>query len=421
MKMATCESDDQRNSALTGGEKRSGDMGIEEFELNQTMMATRTFQEDGNQYDVDHHHTPRQLFPEPKPSLRQRLQLFLINHNLSSAALVYTALFFISMVGHELALEAATKDFSQLESLAYAVTLFQFGFCVLLPVLWTRGKALKKFPSQPTDFGPYIILSIVVTGATGLATQAVAYVSYPTKVVFKSAKLIPTMMVATVIQRKVYGIRDYLGATLLSIGAAGYTYGSHNEPKQENNWIGILLLTLSVFCDALVPNLQKILMAPIETKTTQGLPFLREPFGKDGEAIKSGVSASELMTNVNAIGFAGVLSYMMVTGHLAATMAAAIQHPKLLIDLVLVGLGLSTAVLNYTNLIQSSGSVIAVAVATLRKVATVILSYVVFPKPLLGIHVISLFFVLSGIVLSSSKTYERRTLNRERGVTGGRL
>jgi drug/metabolite transporter (DMT)-like permease len=39
-------------------------------------------------------------------------------------------------------------------------------------------------------------------------------------------------------------------------------------------------------------------------------------------------------------------------------------------------------VLCYTSLIQETGPVVAVTVSTIRKVVTIVLSYVVFPKPL---------------------------------------
>ena len=76
-----------------------------------------------------------------------------------------------------------------------------------------------------------------------------------------------------------------------------------------------------------------------------------------------------------------------------------IQNPNLLFHLIVMGLGLAVAVWSYTNLIRMKGSVVAVSVATLRKVFTVILSYVFFPKPVLITHVISGFVVLSGILI----------------------
>ena len=96
--------------------------------------------------------------------------------------------FFFAMIAHELALEAVSSNFHELDSLASAVTLFQFGFCLLLPVIVSKGKVCETFPKTIKEFVPYIRLSFLVFGATGLATQSLKYVSYPTKVIFKSAK-----------------------------------------------------------------------------------------------------------------------------------------------------------------------------------------------------------------------------------------
>lgn len=328
------------------------------------------------------------------------------------------------MIAHELALEAANSEFSDLGSLPYAVTLFQFGFCVLLPLVISKGRALAKFPRNTKDFIPYIRLSIVVFGATALASMSLKYVNYPTKVIFKSAKLIPTMVVATLLQGKRYGTHDYVAALMLCAGAAGYSYGSGGGSKaQSTSWPGLALLLVSIFCDALVPNFQQMLMTkPSDTyessSKSEEMKELPQYITVDSDMSQEkhaananetsgttkqsqGVSAAELMVNVNAIGFVGLSLYMGASGELSAAVATAALHPRLVMYLTMVGVGLSTAVFAYTRLIQASGSVVAVAVATLRKVATVVLSYVVFPKPLLGIHVVSGLLVLGGVVLST--------------------
>ena len=47
----------------------------------------------------------------------------------------------------------------------------------------------------------------------------------------------------------------------------------------------------------------------------------------------------------------------------------------------------------------------AVAVATLRKVATIVLSHIVSPKPSLAMHIAAGLTVLAGIFLSTVKKY----------------
>jgi undecaprenyl pyrophosphate phosphatase UppP len=54
---------------------------------------------------------------------------------------------------------------------------------------------------------------------------------------------------------------------------------------------------------------------------------------------------------------------------------------------------------NHDRLLKMAGSVLTVAVATLRKTVTVVLSYLIFPKELRTQHVVSFAAVAAGLVL----------------------
>jgi len=316
---------------------------------------------------------------------------------------IYIIVFFFAMIVNGLALEAASTSFSQLDSLASAVTLFQFGFCFVLPFVTSRGAVMRTFPRTFHQAKPYIKLSFLVFGATGFATESLKYVSYPTKVVFKSAKLIPTMVVATAFDPdKTFSCLQYLSAFLICCGACGYSYdsgGTSNREDLHTSYYGVILLTISTICDALVPNLQKQLMSsPPKSSKEAGRPVPILPLDNSSPC---GLSAQALMVNVNAVGFLMILFGMVVSGSLLDAVKASLIDPRLLLYLTCVGLGLSTAVLAYTKLIKASGPVLAVAVSTLRKVATIILSYFLFPKPVLGIHIFSGCLVLVGILLNT--------------------
>lgn len=114
-----------------------------------------------------------------------------------------------------------------------------------------------------------------------------------------------------------------------------------------------------------------------------------------------GLSAQAVMINTNAVGFCMLIFYMVISGAAFDAVQTVLVHPKLLLYLVSVGICLSTAVLAYTNLIKSTSPVIAVATTTLRKVATIVLSYIIFPKQITMIHFASLILVLAGIVVSA--------------------
>ena len=82
------------------------------------------------------------------------------------APILYAATYFACMVIVELAIEGTQKAFSDLLALPYAMTLFQFSFCFLLPVAISKGETIKKISKSIIAISPYIVLSLVVFSST---------------------------------------------------------------------------------------------------------------------------------------------------------------------------------------------------------------------------------------------------------------
>jgi hypothetical protein len=169
------------------------------------------------------------------------------------------------MIVMELILEGTQNTFSDFWGLPYAATLFQFISCCALPIAMTNGNALLQLPSAIDDLIPYMFLSLVAFGSTCYKSLSARYVSFPTEVIFKSTKLIRTMMISTLFQppHKHFGKRDYLAAIFLCAGATGYRYGeSTNNDDKRDSHLGLLLLAILVLCDASIPNLHQRFIAP---------------------------------------------------------------------------------------------------------------------------------------------------------------
>lgn len=320
-------------------------------------------------------------------------------------------LFVASMIGHELALESLSTAYKSFPHLATSITLFQFGFCVLLPLLVSQacagGDVMQSFPRSIKEMWIYIKLSAIVYGATAFATMSLNYegVTYVTKVVFKSAKLIPTMIVGMVmdaraervgisVKKRKYSIWEYASAVLLCIGAGGFCMSSSDSGEEDNDnvqedtqefsdghWIGISLLAISVFCDALVPNLQHQLMHGIgcaqsiperskvednelEMQSLVEAAAKHEIPTKQQRVANTGLSSQALMVNTNSIGFSLLLLSTIIRFSFLPIISFTMANPQFLLLNLTVGLGLGTAVLSYTELIRRSGPAIAVAVAT---------------------------------------------------------
>lgn len=372
------------------------------------------------------------------------------------APLIYAAIYFTCMVIVDFTIEGTQNAFPDLLALPYAMTLFQSGFCFFLPVAISKGKTLRKLPRTIIDISPYIVLSLVMFSSTVCKSASARYVSFPTKVIFRSTKLIPVMIVAAILninnERK-YGRLDFLAASLLCAGAAGYSLGEHSlNDDKEDSYFGILLLTGSVLCDAFTPNIKQWLMNPAKNNSggddfsvrkipsptlpesasppLSSLPDIIISDSSVGEERKQviakrfsrkelnflkkgglGLSATELMTNAYAVGCVGLLVYMAVAGHLGDAVGEAMVRPHLLGNLSVIGLSLSIAVFAQTRLIKESGAVTAVTVTTLREFVTVLLSYLIYPKIFSTLHAVSALSVFGGIVLSIYTDHYSRSPN----------
>lgn len=209
-------------------------------------------------------------------------------------------------------------------------------------------------------------------------------VAYPVKIVFKSSKLIPTMLVSIFFFDKTYSASDYFSALLLCLGTGLFVYDpsvttSTAAVSSSSSSLlspGVGLLVAAVTCDAFLPNVQKRML--------------------------NSVSPEELMVNSNLLGF--LLSFLFMLGSgsvhdVVRVLVTTETYDSLRLGTALAGIGacLASAVLCYTHLIKEAGPVFAVGVATLRKVVTLVLSYVVFPKPLSVMEMAALGLIAAGM------------------------
>mmetsp|Transcript_18343 Transcript_18343/g.42287 ORF Transcript_18343/g.42287 Transcript_18343/m.42287 type:complete len:438 (-) Transcript_18343:471-1784(-) len=385
------------------------------------------------------------------------------------APILYAAVYFVCMILVDFTIEGTQNAFPNLKGLPYCMTLFQFGYCFLLPVTISRGQTLKNLPTTIRAAFPYVVLSLVVFSSNVCRSASARYVSFPTKVIFRSTKLIPVMIVASMLNignRRSYGRLDFLAALMLCAGAAGYGFGEHslNDDKKDS-WFGIVLLTLSVLCDAFTPNIKQWLMNPTTKSDSTGNDRGTKPSGSTIPSSPSssslitslpdviisdssrshderskpviarrilraktrllekggmGLSATALMTNTYAVGCTGLLAFMTLTGHLHDAIGEAMVRPNLFANLSLIGIFLSTAVFAHTRLIKESGAVTAVAVATLREFFTVLLSYLVYPKIFSTLHAVSALSVFGGIVLSSYTEFQSPSQSDDDDENGNR-
>lgn len=234
-------------------------------------------------------------------------------------------------------------------------------------------------------------LTGLIFASSVLPNLALHYVYFPAKVVAKSTKLVPTMLVSVLFgNSRRFSAIDYASALLLCLGAVVFAFSSTKsellgedvaDPSSHAQaYFGLLLLGIASSADALVPNIQQLLM---RTKLVR--------------------NAEDMAFSVNAIGSAWILCYLGLYAQSAVEWIEIFRvEPNALLLLLSTAICSGVFVLAYTMLIQEAGSVVAMAVATARKVLTLTLSYLVFPgrgKTFTYTHLVSAFMVALGMSL----------------------
>lgn len=242
-------------------------------------------------------------------------------------------------------------------------TIFLVGLC-------TGGARNRKAP----------LLSHVVCGILSIITFQLSalsplYLNYPTHIIFKSSKILPTMFIGAVWLRKRYGSQDYLAALALVAGLILFVLADASVTPNFNLF-GVGVISIALVADSLVGNWQEYLFRDFgasqnEVATyTMGFAFLISivlgfGFGNDAEGLRETLASSTLSFVVIVFALANYLGTVFVL-----------------------------------TMIQRFGVSTTVFTTSVCKATTMALSFILFPKPFTVQHALGALLVAAGVVIN---------------------
>jgi len=235
----------------------------------------------------------------------------------------------------------------------------------------------------------YLKLSVLTLAGMHFTNWSLKYLNYPTRVLFKSSKLIPTMVAGTIMQGRRYSALEYLAALGLIVGIILFTMGDAvMMPSFDVTGVGLILI--GVAADAATSNYEEAV-------------FFRSA---------SPASQAEVMTFASLFGCGwALLLDLLFSDELKPAIKHTMHHPTVLPMLV------GSSVCGYVSvsfvllLIKLYGATVTEMVKSMRKVITVVLSFALYPKP-----ISFMYYLGGGAVLSSlAATHE---LQRRKGGDG---
>ncbi|CAI0476489.1 unnamed protein product [Linum tenue] len=250
---------------------------------------------------------------------------------------------------------------------------FVQGF-VYLALIYLQGFTPKQMVNP---WKTYVKLSAVLMGSHGLTKGSLAFLNYPAQIMFKSTKVLPVMVMGAFIPglRRKYPLHEYVSALLLVAGLILFTLAdAHTSPNFSV--IGVVMICGALVLDSLMGNLQEAIftMNPDTTQievlfcsTVVGLPFLLPP--------------------------------MILTGELFIAWKSCAQHPYVYGVLVFEALATFVGQVSVLSLVAIFGAATTAMITTARKAVTLLLSYMIFTKPLTEQHGSGLLLIAMGIML----------------------
>ncbi|PRP88996.1 adenosine 3'-phospho 5'-phosphosulfate transporter 2 isoform 2 [Planoprotostelium fungivorum] len=221
----------------------------------------------------------------------------------------------------------------------------------------------------------YAKISVFIVSSLALSNLSLSYLSFPTKVLFKSSKIIPLMLVGRFFFGKRYTFMQYIASVLLLLSVILFSLGDA-AIRDNPVVIGVLLQCCSIACESMGQNLQDAVMSRYHC------------------------TEREMIFYQSMIGAPLVCTGLIVTGLLFPALTYSRQVPQVYYLTFMIALCGYAGGMFALNITRTCGIFVTVTVGTCRKLMTIVLSFLVFPKPFLLTYLFAGLFSVSGIFLN---------------------
>lgn len=188
---------------------------------------------------------------------------------------------------------------------------------------------------------------------------ALKYVTFPMQVLFKSAKVIPVMMMGRVLNKNQYPMVEYLEALVITIGVA--TFGLSKQRNSANDpatteVFGLLCLTLYVCSDAFTSQWQERIF----------------------KAYPNQIDKYQMMFGVNCSAIIITIMFLVLSGEIPAVLEFFATNPQAFIYNVITAITSATGQIFIFYTIQQFGSVVFTIIMTTRQMISMVISTILF-------------------------------------------
>ena len=232
----------------------------------------------------------------------------------------------------------------------------------------TTGETLRVVPMRD-----YVKLSFMTMGGMYLTNWSLRYLSYPLRVVFKSCKLVPVMLLSYCYMGKKYSFAQCLSVFLLTLGVVIFTLADA-KGKASFDPRGILIIMAGSFAEAMAASFEE-----------------KRLFNQLGS------SPAEVVLWSSALGALWAAVADVLCGDLLPALRHSMDHPETLCFIWVAAVAGYVATNGVLVLIKHFGATVAEIVKSCRKVLTICVSFIIYGKPFTVMHLAGGFLFTASV------------------------
>jgi adenosine 3'-phospho 5'-phosphosulfate transporter B3 len=304
------------------------------------------------------------------------------------------------------------------------------------------GEARRPRSAPAMAYPP---LTCCLLMSSSLASWSLNYINFPTKVVFRSCKLLPTMIIAYLMgNAKRFTYVEVGSAMAVCAGLITFAAGDRSLSNPQFHPFGLTLVSLSVFADAILPNAQEKLFRTYDASKSEVM-FYTNIYTLVAQTC-SALLSGDLVGMVHFVLGKPVLEYnyfsrfleggsnnttTIITDELmtddergdnmimddSSPGAGEIKYTLICYMMIYILIS-HVAVSAHTSVVKKFGGVAAVFIGTARKGMTLILSFALFPKESNWRYPLGAILVLGGLTVASLDQ-QRNKHNNKSKLRGG--
>ncbi|KAG7351124.1 UAA transporter family protein [Nitzschia inconspicua] len=284
---------------------------------------------------------------------------------------------------------------------------------ILVALVWQqvelRSTPHDQLPPRKSLNHPLIFLtSSCYVLAMAASNESLRFVSYPVAVLGKSCKMIPTMVMGLLIERRNYSLQQWSAALCISCGIALFHLSriqetsnndSHSSLSTVNNnekyWKGMMLLFLSLCMDGFLGACQGILKRP-DVKDQQRPP-----------------TAVETMLYINLYSLVLLIPMAVISGQWDDGLRLLVRNDHLRWNVAILNAVVAVGQIFIFLTITWYSSLVTTTITTTRKFFTILFSVLHFGHAFSVGQWTSVVMVFSGLYLSIATAGQKNSSNRQ--------